>query len=308
MRIAYFGLPLGALLLARDGHELQSVALSPVAAPGRRRLVRLLGQRVIEAGPRQDPGFVARIEALWCPRPPDVIVSWFWTRPIAASWLGIPRWGGVGVHPSLLPRHRGPDPYFWAIDSGDESTGVTVHRLEPSYDTGGILAQASAPVGRLNSWQLARRLDEPGLATLRGVLASITGSPPLAAVEQEHAATSWAPRPEGEALRVDWNWPTERVLRRIRALAPVPGLGCEVEGVPLNVVEASAASAHLAALKPGEAEVSERLSIRTLDGAVAIDRAWHEAAEPRLLDGAEIAALVRVKRPMLDCDPLGDHP
>ena len=41
MKVAYFGLPLGALLLRRDGHQLSPIVLSPVEAPGRFRLRRL---------------------------------------------------------------------------------------------------------------------------------------------------------------------------------------------------------------------------------------------------------------------------
>ena len=61
---------------------------------------------------------------------PDLLVSWFWTKKLPASVLAIPRLGTLGVHPSLLPRHRGPDPTYWAIRSGDAITGVTAHRLE----------------------------------------------------------------------------------------------------------------------------------------------------------------------------------
>ena len=67
---------------------------------------------------------------------PDVAV-------VAAYGLILPRWtldlptyGVLNVHPSLLPRHRGPAPVANAILEGDEKTGVTVMKVEPKVDSG----------------------------------------------------------------------------------------------------------------------------------------------------------------------------
>src|SRR5690606_41502429 len=161
---------------------------------------------------------------------PDLLVSWFWTRRLSSTWLALPRRGALGVHPSLLPRHRGPDPYFWAIDSGDRETGVSVHLLEPEYDTGAVLDVERLEVGERTSWQLARALDRPSLRALRRVVAAYASGTPPPAVPQAEALARQAPEPTGDLLRVRWEWPTERVLRRIRALSPVPGLALELFG------------------------------------------------------------------------------
>ena len=74
-------------------------------------------------------------------------------------------------------------------------------------------------------------------------------------------------------------WPTERVLRRIRAISPVPGLAVEVSGLRFFVTRAETATDYVAALEPGEASdvrsgsASETLTIRTADGAIAVLRA-----------------------------------
>jgi methionyl-tRNA formyltransferase len=65
-------------------------------------------------------------------------------------------------------------------------------------------------------------------------------------------------------------------LRRIRALAPVPGLAVEIRELRFFVTRARRATRFVAALEPGEAAVlgeAETLVIRTADGAVAIERA-----------------------------------
>ena len=100
MRLAYFGLPLGACLLGGDGHEVSLAVLSPVEAPGRRRLARLLAPgRVLDAlgGGEID----AEIDARLAREAPDLIVSWFWTRRLPERWLASARLGGINAHPSL---------------------------------------------------------------------------------------------------------------------------------------------------------------------------------------------------------------
>jgi methionyl-tRNA formyltransferase len=220
---------------------------------------------------------------------PDLLVSWFWTRRLPASWLELPPLGAIGVHPSLLPRHRGPNPYFWSIDAGDTETGVTLHRLSDEYDTGNILATRRLLVGERNAWQLARALDRPSIELLRAGVASFArGEPPAEQVQDDGLAT-WAPEPTGDELRVDFGWTTERVLRRLRALSPTPGLGLEVEGTELYVTGAEAAPAFIAALLPGEAHISDTLTLRTADGAILVTRAHFPETETEATTAEEVA-------------------
>jgi methionyl-tRNA formyltransferase len=218
----------------------------------------------------------AAIEQALARANPDLIVSWFWTRLLPGAWLERARHGGIGVHPSLLPRHRGPNPYFWSIDSGDEHAGVTLHTLAPEYDTGAILLQRTIAVGARNSWQLARALDRPSLALLREGVGRFARSHPPTPTAQDESAATWAPEPTGRELSVNWAWPTARVLRRIRALSPVPGLAVEVHELPFFITRARASTEFVSALEPGEAGVLEKtrtLVIRTADGAIAVERA-----------------------------------
>lgn len=298
LRLACFGLPLAAYLLARDGHDVRFVVLAPVEAPGRRRLAAELGEERLLHARTLGSELEAAVRRRLAGERPDLIVSWFWTRRLPADWLELARLGGVGVHPSLLPRHRGPNPYFAAIDAGDRETGVTVHRLTPRYDEGEILARRAVPVGERDSWQLARALDRPSLALLRETVdAFARGNPPRGSPQDESSVT-WAPEPEGELLHVDFRWPTERVLRRVRALAPVPGALLDVEGLELVVLRASSAAAYPTALEPGEAAVWGEPSmtvVRTGDGAITLDRALldpgQDAAAP--LGRSALAEAVR---------------
>ena len=176
-------------------------------------------------------------------------MSWFWTTKLPNELLALAHDGATafGVHPSLLPRHRGPDPYFWAIDSGDEVTGVTAHLLAGEYDTGGIVAQRTLRIDpSWNAWQLARALDRPSLALLRDV----ARRPALHATPQDDSAATLAPSPTDEELEIDWTWTSERIARRIRAAAPSPGAWSFFGDEPVTITRAAPAQTFPRALDP----------------------------------------------------------
>jgi methionyl-tRNA formyltransferase len=291
MRIAFFGLPLAAVLLDRDGHQLVVAGL--VDGNGKRRLSRRLGARRIERLP--DLAVDATFERVR-DAAPQLIVSWFWTKPIPRRFLALAP--SVGVHPSLLPRHRGADPYFWAIDVGDEVTGVTAHRLEKEYDTGPILAQRSLRIDpRWNSWALARALDRPSLALLREVVHAIASGRPPAEIEQNENAATWAPRPVEEDLAIRWWWPAARIERRVRAAAPWPGAWTEIGEEIAVVVKARATRDFPQALTPGEAAVRTdgTAVVRAGEDAIELLAGRGEDDETPLAPGDFAAMVVRAR-------------
>ena len=294
MRLIFAGLPLAALLLHHDGHEIVYAAICRRRALGTRRLKRQV-THVAVVPDFSDPSTVARVREAR----PDLLVSWFWTKRIPRDVLAIPRFGAIGVHPSLLPRHRGPDPYFWAIDAGDEVTGVTVHRLEEDYDTGAIYAQRTLPIDpSWNAWTLAKRLDLPSLQLLREVVNRFSaGSPPFQRAQDEAIATA-APAPTEEDLTVRWNDASEKIARRVRAAAPWPGMAAEIGDVPVILTRVRVATEFPRALHPGEAAVVSGVAVvRTRDGALALlegrqDATAHEHGEETPLDSSDLARLL----------------
>jgi methionyl-tRNA formyltransferase len=287
MKIAYFGLPLGALLLDRDGHDLALVALSRLDTVGLRRARRRFGPRLLERPRVDDPALLERVRASGA----ALLVSWFWTTRLPMELVRSCPLGGFGVHPSLLPRHRGPDPYFWALDAGDQETGVTAHRIAADYDTGAILAQRALVIDpSWDAWRLARALDRPSLALLREVTGAFAaGAPPPERPQDDRTATA-APQPDDDLAALDFHQPVAPLLRRIRALAPSPGAFFELEDRVITVLEARQARAFPRALAPGEAAVlGGEAVVRAADGALALLRAEVDGTP---LDASGLAALV----------------
>jgi len=298
MRIAFVGLPLAALLLRADGHEIVWAGICRKEAIGTRRLTRAIGATNVALVPD-----LARVAEGVRKRAPDLLVSWFWTRKVPASFRSVARLGAIGVHPSLLPRHRGPDPYFWAIDRGDAVTGVTAHELEDEYDTGAILAQRELAIDpSWTAWRLAKRLDRPSLALLREtVRAYAAGTPPPPVAQDEGLATE-APQPTDDDLEIRWTDDADAIARRVRAASPWPGAFTAIGEAEVVLTEVRASSGDrrtFAALAPGEAVVrADGVAIvRAGDTSVELLRGRIEDEDgERDLDAAALAALVEVGR------------
>lgn len=108
----------------------------------------------------------------------DLVISLHFDQIFKAETLAIVPQGGVNVHPSLLPEHRGPTPTIYALAEDPPRFGVTVHRLAATIDTGDILAQRAValPAGT-TAVRAASALHEEGRRLLEGVLADWPGQP-----------------------------------------------------------------------------------------------------------------------------------
>lgn len=188
--------------------------------------------------------------------------------------------GAIGVHPSLLPRHRGPDPYFHTVREGDREAGVTAHRLAEEYDTGAMLARRRIDVDpEWNAWTLAKRLDRPSLALLREVVASFARGEPPTDVAQDEAHVTLAPSPTDDDLEIRWHeHDADRIVRLVRAASPWPGAFTEIGGETVAITRARVAESYPRAIEPGEAAVVQGASpsarphvvVRAATGAVEL--------------------------------------
>lgn len=73
----------------------------------------------------------------------DIILVGSWSEKFLIETIELTKYGVINVHPSLLPKHRGANPYFWQIYSGDTKAGVTFHYMDEKLDSGEILMQGS---------------------------------------------------------------------------------------------------------------------------------------------------------------------
>lgn len=95
-----------------------------------------------------------RLDGSWVPDGLDLIVCAHAHAFVTEGARSKARYGALGYHPSLLPRHRGRDAIRWAIHMGDRVTGGSVFWLDDGADTGDVAAQ---------DWCWVRQGDTPEL-------------------------------------------------------------------------------------------------------------------------------------------------
>lgn len=167
--------------LARSGPRILPYLALGFGIPGRRGAFRALNPPVAIIEDVNGPAARAALSAAR----PDLIVTFHFDGILAPETIALARLGGINLHPSLLPRHRGPIPAFWALLEG--GAGVSVHRLAPRIDAGEVLVQRAVelPPG-LSALKAAHRLHLAGVPLLEEVIArfaagevAIGTSPPL---------------------------------------------------------------------------------------------------------------------------------
>ena len=77
---------------------------------------------------------------------PDIILVGSWGEKIKKDIYEIPKIATINAHPSLLPKYRGPNPYFWTIKNQEKVSGITFHLINEGYDSGAILAQEEVKI------------------------------------------------------------------------------------------------------------------------------------------------------------------
>ena len=160
---------------------------------------------------------------------PDAAIVAAYGQILKKDVLEIPRLGCFNIHASLLPKLRGASPIQHAILSGEETTGVTLMRIDEGLDTGDMVAKAEVAIGRLNSAELSEELAKAGSALLLEELPRIAVGEAVY-VPQNDAEASYAGMIAKSDGLVDFSQPAAAIERKIRAFDPWPGAFAEGAG------------------------------------------------------------------------------
>lgn len=131
--------------------------------------------------------------------------------------------GIVNIHPSLLPKYRGPSPIQTAILNRDQETGVSIIKLDEGMDSGPIIAQEKITLdGTETSNDLHQKLFNLGAALLIKILPDyISGK--IKPIPQDESLASYTKKLAKEDGRIDWTRSPDEIEAFIRAMNPWPG-------------------------------------------------------------------------------------
>ena len=238
-KVIFFGTPafvlpvLDALTMA--GYMPQAVITAPDKPVGRKQVVtpppvkqwgEAHGIRVLQPE-KLDGVFSEQLRVL----KPDVGIISAYGKIIPKSALGVFSKGVLNLHPSLLPRWRGPSPVQEAIAAGDQETGVTIMLTDEEIDHGAILAQKPVALkGTETGGSLTEKLFDLGadllVASLFGWLAgNITPQ------SQDHSQATYTKLLTRDSGHIDWSRDAESVAAMVRVYDPWPGTFTEVKGL-----------------------------------------------------------------------------
>jgi methionyl-tRNA formyltransferase len=194
------------------------------------------GIPVIQPRRLREPDALAQLEA-WAP---DLIVVAAFGQILRQNVLDLPRFGCINVHGSYLPRWRGAAPIQAAILSGDDSSGVTIMRMDAGVDTGDILSRRAEPIREDDTAEsLSQRLAPLGAELLMETLPSYLDGR-IQPQPQDEALATYAPMLKKEDGLLVFNQPAEVLARRVRAYQPWPGAYTTWQGQILKVGRAHA--------------------------------------------------------------------
>jgi len=245
VRIVFAGTPEFAVpafeVLARE--EVCAVLTAPDRPSGRRGTPQAppLKRRAAERGlPVLQPDRIGRsFSAELAALQPDLLVAVAYGKIFRPYFLDLFPRGGVNVHPSLLPKLRGPAPIPAAILAGMERTGVTVQRLAAAVDAGDILVQREVALRPTDtSGSLATRLARIGAELLREAVDAIAAGCERPRAQDESAAT-WCGLLAKEQGRIDWRQPAAAIERAVRAYQPWPRAYTTWSGRRLTILAAA---------------------------------------------------------------------
>lgn len=281
-RVVFFGTSRFAVpsleSLVKSGYDVAAVVSQPARPAGRGRTLtpsavalaaERLGLSLLTPEKLRAPDSVAAIAEL----SPDLAVVAAYAQILPRDVLSLPRFGCINVHASLLPRWRGASPMQAAILAGDEFTGVSIMMMEPSMDTGPVLAETITRIDDADSApDLERRLSEAGALLLTSVLPCYLAGG-IEPVSQDPAAATYAPLIRKEDGKADWALPARVIWRASRAYRPWPGLYSYWRGKQFKILSCRAEDSGGGTAGPGMvlALGSHAAAVATGDGVLRLD-------------------------------------
>ncbi|MEI6240063.1 MAG: methionyl-tRNA formyltransferase [Planctomycetia bacterium] len=221
--------------LRQSHHRIEAVVTRPDrVAPGRRPPPNPMREAAQAAGvPILAPERINDDDAIdaLARLAPDVFVVCDYGQILSPRVLALAPLGGINLHGSLLPRHRGAAPIQWALLEGDPITGVSVIHMTSALDAGAVIVARAAPIypGDTAPALEAHLADLGAGATLEAIERLDAarafwkpGEPLEIGVPQDVAKATRAPRLSKADGLVAWTRPAVQIERMRRALEPWP--------------------------------------------------------------------------------------
>lgn len=149
---------------------------------------------------------------------PDIMIVASWSEKLEKLTYDMPKTATINVHPSLLPKYRGPNPYVQVIKNREEKSGVSIHLVDGNFDSGAILDQREVKVLDTDT---GKELKSKTALAARGaiceLLQKMSEDVVFPVAQNEHLATYYS---NDFNCDLDFSKPVEDTIAQIRAIHP----------------------------------------------------------------------------------------
>ena len=244
-RILFVGIP-DMAYIGLDGLLMAGVNIVGVLGPKKdhnmfydfKNFVLARGLNYIDYNELDEPQLIETVQKLDV----DAAVVCSFNYKIPKVLLNSTKDGFINVHPSMLPKYRGGNPYSRVIMNGETETGVTIHFMDESFDTGDIIAQKAYHIhSKATMGTIFNELNVLGIELLLQVLQAY-----------EVQELPRIPQPVGDFISgkglserdtfINYNRSAEEIERFIRALNPFIVANTTFRGNLMRIMKAEVAS------------------------------------------------------------------
>ena len=180
-----------------------------------------LGARLIETVDVNSPETIAALREA----DPDLTFVVGWSQLVLDEFIGLPRHGVFGMHPTLLPRHRGRAAIPWAILSGLAKTGVTLFQIaDGTADSGPVVGQVDVSIARdETATTLYDKVTAAHLELVRQFVPKLLDGTAERTPQDTRRASAWPKRAPSDGI-IDWETRAPYLYDWVRAQTrPYPG-------------------------------------------------------------------------------------
>lgn len=201
---------------------------------------------------------------------PDCLVVASYGQIIPKEILAIPHLGAFNIHPSLLPKYRGPSPVPATLLAGESETGVSIMLMDEEMDHGPILAQEKMKIREdLTAPELLNQLALVGAEILGETIVKFNRGK-IKPLPQNHEQATFSHILKREDGQIDFTKTAAQIFNQYRALTPWPGVFAQTDHQSIKFIK-MVKSDGWTDLAPGQLLVkNKKLYLGMLDGVLEI--------------------------------------
>lgn len=150
----------------------------------------------------------------------DIVLVGTWGEKLKKIIINLPKIATINVHPALLPKYRGPNPYMQAIKHLEKNSGVTFHLMDEKFDTGAILLQKTVAIESTDTGKELRQ--KIALSAREGICELIKklDTEIIIPVKQDENKASYFSQIKGDEVMLDFSKSAQELSAHIRAFHP----------------------------------------------------------------------------------------